>query len=269
MNYQMLVLDLDGTLTNSEKKITAPTREALIKIQENGKKVVLASGRPINGVLPLAEELELHRFGSYILSFNGARITDCASKQTIYNKTLPASVIAPICEITAQFPGLDIITYDDTNIFSGIAPNEYTQKESLINSMPVIQLNNLAGQIDFPVNKLLIPGDPLLLEQAMVPLQKKFHSLLNIYRSEPFFLEIMPQNIDKAHSLQKLLLSLGLSAEEMICCGDGYNDISMIEYAGLGVAMANAQSVVKDSADFITHSNDEDGILHVINQFLR
>ena len=104
----------------------------------------------------------------------------------------------------------------------------------------------------------------------MIPvLKEKYHSLLNIYRSEPYFLEIMPQNIDKAYSLQKLLSSIGLTADSMICCGDGYNDVSMIEYAGLGVAMENAQPIVKDTADFITKSNDDDGILYVINQFLR
>ena len=96
-----------------------------------------------------------------------------------------------------------------------------------------------------------------------------FRSLLNIYRSEPYFLEIMPQNIDKAHSLQKLLSSIGLTADEMICCGDGYNDLSMIEYAGLGVAMENAQPVIKEAANFVTRSNDEDGILYVIDRFMR
>ena len=100
-------------------------------------------------------------------------------------------------------------------------------------------------------------------------MKSHFHSQLNIYLSEPFFLEIMPQRIDKAHSLQKLLNSIGLTADAMICCGDGYNDLTMIEYAGLGVAMENAQPLVKESADFITKSNDEDGVLHVINEFMR
>ena len=77
MNYQLLALDLDGTLTNSRKEITPSTRDALIDIQKNGKKVVLASGRPSQGVLPLAEELHLGDYGSYILSYNGGRITDC------------------------------------------------------------------------------------------------------------------------------------------------------------------------------------------------
>ena len=269
MNYQMLVLDLDGTLTNSRKELTEATRKALIEIQEDGKKVVLASGRPINGIIPLAEKLELSRFGGYMLSFNGARITQCSTGNVIYNRTLPASVILPIYELVKSYEGLDILTYDGERILSGIAANIYTEKESFINKMEIVHAEDFVERLTFPVNKLLIPGEPSTLEKIMPLLQKKFHTLLNIYRSEPFFLEIMPQNIDKAYSLQKLLSSIGLTADEMICCGDGFNDISMIEYAGLGVAMANAQPIVKDTADFITKSNDEDGVLHVINTFLR
>ena len=130
MNYQMLVLDLDGTLTNSKKEITAPTRQALIEIQEAGKKVVLASGRPINGVVFLAEELELSRFGSYILSFNGGRITQCSTNQIIYNKVLPPEVIAPIYEEVKAIPSLDIVSYDDTYLISGLNTNEYTEEEA-------------------------------------------------------------------------------------------------------------------------------------------
>lgn len=269
MNYQMLVLDLDGTLTNSKKELTEPTRKALIEIQEAGKKVVLASGRPINGIVPLSKKLELERFGGYMLSFNGARITQCSTGQIIYNRTLPQSVIRPIFDIAKEYTGVDIISYDDKYIFSGLHTNEYTEKESFINKMEIIPVKDFVSHLDFPVNKLLVPGEPSVLEELMPVLQKKFHKLLNIYRSEPFFLEIMPQNIDKAYSLQKLLSSIGLSADSMICCGDGYNDISMIEYAGLGVAMENAQSIVKDNADFITKSNDDDGVLYVINTFLR
>lgn len=269
MNYQMLVLDLDGTLTNSRKEITEPTRRALIEIQEAGKRIVLASGRPVNGIVPLAKKLELARFGGYMLSFNGARITQCSTGQIVYNRTLPPEVIGPIYEIAKTWSGLDILTYDGDRILSGLAVNQYTEKESAINKMELLSVNDFVSRLTFPVNKLLITGDPSVLEELMPVLQKKFRKLLNIYRSEPFFLEIMPQNIDKANSLQKLLNSIGLTADSMICCGDGFNDISMIEYAGLGVAMENAQPIVKESADYITRSNDDDGILHVINTFLR
>ena len=241
MKYQVIVLDLDGTLTNSKKEITPPTRDALIEIQQNGKKVVLASGRPINGVAPLAEELYLKEYGGFMLSFNGARITRCSDNAIIYNKVIPQEVIRPIYEAVKEYPGLDLISYTDKVILSGIKSNEYTEKEAAINSMDICPVEDFPAALDFPVNKMLIPGEPSILEDLMPKLQKQYHGLLNIYRSEPFFLEIMPQNIDKAHSLQKLLNSIGLTADSMICCGDGFNDLSMIEYAGLGVAMENAQ----------------------------
>ncbi|MDD7389845.1 MAG: Cof-type HAD-IIB family hydrolase [Lachnospiraceae bacterium] len=269
MDYKMLVLDLDGTLTNSRKEVTEPTRKALIEIQEAGKIVVLASGRPVNGVLPLAEELELTRFGGYTLSFNGARITQCSTGNIIYNRTLPASVIRPIYDTVSAYDGVDILTYGEQCILSGLKANQYTELESSINKMDIVHTDDFVSSLTFPVNKILIPGEHDILVEIQQKLQDQFRSLLNIYFSEPFFLEIMPQNIDKAYSLQKLLNSLGLTADSMICCGDGYNDISMIEYAGLGVAMKNAQPIVKDTADYITKSNDEDGILHVINTFMR
>ena len=135
--------------------------------------------------------------------------------------------------------------------------------------MPIVRVENFPEAVTFPVNKFLITGEAALTEKIETLLKEKFHSLLNIYRSEPFSWNVMPQNIDKAHSLQKLLNYLGMSADQMICCGDGFNDLTMIEYAGLGVAMENAQPILKKTADYITKSNDEDGVLHVINEFMR
>ena len=253
MNYQLLALDLDGTLTNSRKEITPSTRDALIDIQKNGKKVVLASGRPSQGVLPLAEELHLGDYGSYILSYNGGRITDCRSG-----------------EIVKKYPGIDILAYTDTELISGGDTNEYSEKESFINHMPITKVDDFVSYVTKNNNnKFLITGEPELIQEVKAEAEKQFHSYLSIYCSDPFFLEIMPQGIDKAHSLTKLLTSIGLSTDAMICCGDGYNDMTMIETAGLGVAMANAQPLVKESADYITKSNDEDGVLHVINEFMR
>ncbi len=268
MTYDILVLDLDGTLTNSEKKITPATREALIEIQQNGKKVVLASGRPTPGIIPLAKELRLGDYGNYILSFNGGNIINCSTGEAIYNKRLPSEIASTVYEIAIQYD-VDLLTYTDHELLSGIKPNSYTVLESKINNMPIVRVENFPKAVTFPVNKFLITGEPFITQKIEGLLKTTFHSLLNIYRSEPFFLEIMPQNIDKAHSLQKLLNYLGMSADQMICCGDGFNDLTMIEYAGLGVAVENAQPILKNTADYITKSNDEDGVLHVINQFMR
>ena len=90
----------------------------------------------------------------------------------------------------------------------------------------------------------------------------------SVYRSEPFFLEVLPRGIDKAQSLERLLSHIGLSREQMIACGDGYNDLTMIQYAGLGVAMENAVLPVRKAADFITYSNNDDGVAHVVEKFM-
>lgn len=270
MDYQILVLDLDGTLTNSKKEITPTTLNALIGIQKKGKKVVLASGRPTKGVLPLADELCLAEFGSYILSFNGAQITDCRSHSVIYNRFLPADSIPEIFSVTASFreQGIDILTYTENEIISGLSPNSYTMLESRINHMPVHVSKNFTEDIPSRLYKCLATGEPSMIALLKSKLESVFHSYISVYCSDPFFLEIMPRGVDKAHSLLKLLNSIGLNANQMICCGDGYNDITMIEAAGLGVAMANAQPLVRESADYITKSNDEDGVLHVVNMFM-
>lgn len=268
MAYEIIALDLDGTLTNSQKIITEATRKGLIELQKKGKTVVLASGRPINGVVYLAEELQLKRYGGYTLSFNGARITRCSDDRIIRNQTLPPEVIRPIWEYIKTIPGLDLISYSDTQILSGIQDNEFNLVEARNCKIDVVPVMDFPSVLNFPVNKMIVSGNPELLSGVIEPLREQYRNKLSIYLSEPFYLEIMPLNVDKAAALDFLLKTLGLSAENLICCGDSFNDISMIKYAGLGVAMANAQSVVKEAADYITVSNDEDGVLRVIERFM-
>ena len=267
MSYQIIVLDLDGTLTNSKKEITPKTKAALMKIQEEGKIVVLASGRPTPGILHLAEELELQKYGGYILSYNGAKIINCKTKEIVYNKTLPQESIQVLYDKAKEF-GIGILSYSESEIILGNGQDQYNELEAKINRLPVKEVENFPEYIDFPVNKCLMTGEPEKILKAQEKLRELFGEKLNIFRSEPFFLEIMPSNIDKAYSLQKLLNYLDCEKSQMICCGDGFNDLSMIRYAGLGVAMENAQPEVKNEADFITYSNDADGIAHVIETFM-
>lgn len=267
MSYKIIVLDIDGTLTNSKKEISPATSEGLIDIQSRGYKVVLASGRPTPGITPLAKQLKLADYGSYILAYNGGKIIDCKSNETIYQKTLPPDCL-PTLFSHAKDAGLGLLTYEDQAIICGTKTNKYMEIESKIVNLPIKEVPNFCEYIDFSVNKCLMTGEPDEIAAMEDKLKKVFNGYLNIFRSEPFFLEIMPQGIDKAHSLLKLLNSIGLTSKEMICCGDGFNDISMISIAGLGVAMENAQDCVKNAADYITKSNDDDGVLYVIKKFM-
>ncbi|ROR28553.1 hypothetical protein EDD66_104139 [Mobilisporobacter senegalensis] len=267
MAYKMLVLDIDGTLTNTRKEITPKTLEAIKHLQKRDEIVVLASGRPTAGILPIAEKLELSKHGGYILSFNGAKVFDCKTGEAIYQKVLPRDIIPSIYEEAVKY-NVGIITYKDNSIISGIGMDEFIQKEAKINHIEVEITDSFVDYITFDVNKCLMTGEPTHLAKVELEMQAKYGHMLSIYRSEPYFLEIMPLNIDKAYSLGKLLNYLGLSKDEMICMGDGFNDRSMIQFAGLGVAMSNAQDVVKEDADYITYSNDRDGVAHVIEKFI-
>lgn len=117
-----------------------------------------------------------------------------------------------------------------------------------------------------PLPKCLIVGDPDRLIRTEAELSLRLQGQISVYRSEPYFLELVPMGIDKAQSLSVLLDKLGLTREAMVAMGDGYNDLSMIKFAGMGVAMANAQEPVKQAADYITLSNDEDGVAAAVEE---
>ena len=118
------------------------------------------------------------------------------------------------------------------------------------------------------MNQCLLTGDPDKMAGVEDRAAKAFEGRLSVYRSEDFYVEMMPLGIDKAYGLAKLLQRLGYSRSQMICCGDGFNDISMIQYAGLGVAMANAGEQVRQSADYVAPHCDEDGLVDVISRFI-
>lgn len=267
MKYKLLVLDLDGTLTNSKKKISARTKIALIKAQERGITIVLASGRPTYGIVPLAEELELATYGGYILSFNGGTIINWKTKEVIHESVIGSEKL-PLLHKIAVENDVEIISYQNENIISETSDNEYIKYEAFLNKMIIKEVESFTDAVSFPVPKCLIVGKPEKLKQLENEMNSIFGNEMSIYRSEPFFLELMPSNIDKAKSLQKLLLHTGFTREEMMACGDGYNDLSMIKFAGMGVAMANAQTAVKEASDYITLSNEEDGVAHVVDLFL-
>lgn len=267
MEYKILVLDLDGTLTNGRKEITQHTKEILFEAQEQGLRVVLASGRPTYGIVPLANELRIGDYGGYILSFNGGQIIDWSTKKVIYENVLEPDVY-PYLYSCAKENGFEILSYKDELIISEDADNPYIKHESFLNKMESSNVEHFLDVINFPVPKCLIVGEPQPLEQLEYKMRDALNGRMNVFRSEPFFLELVPNGIDKACSLKVLLKHLGLSHKEMIAIGDGFNDVSMIKYAGLGVAMSNAQDAVKAEADYITLSNEEDGVAAVVEKFV-
>lgn len=265
MRYRIIALDLDGTLTNSQKIITPETQRLLMEFQKAGGKVVLASGRPTYGILPHAKTLRLSEFGGYILAYNGGSVIDCKSGRVMFEQHFPRELIPEICDIIRPYP-VGINTYKEENILVGQQINKYTELEAKINGMGISFTEDFPGSVDYDIVKCLLQGEPKVIAELETILSGKYKGTLGVFKSEAFFLELVPEGIDKAQSIDRLLKMIGISTEECIACGDGFNDISMIKYAGLGVAMKNAKPPVKEAADYITLSNDEDGIAHLLKK---
>lgn len=266
--YKMLVLDIDGTATDSKKEVLPRTRDAVIRLQKAGISVAIASGRPSQGIAPIADQFQFDKYGGYILAFNGARIMNWKTRECVYARSLNPSMVRKLYRDALEFQ-VGIITYEDTRIVSGTPEDPYMKIEAGINHLPLYFPEDFGQYVTSPVPKCLFTGEPERLEKMESILADKYFHEAQIFRSEPYFLEATPKNVDKAYCLERLLNLLSLSREELVCCGDGYNDISMIQFAGLGVAMANAQEKVKQVADYITYSNDEDGVAHVIEKFFQ
>ena len=267
MSYEIIVLDIDGTLVNSQKVITPHTLKTLINLQKLGKKVVLASGRPIQGILGHAKTLRLNDFGGYILAYNGGAVINAHSNEVMNSKYFPNEIILEICE-ELKSTNVTINTYENDKIIEGNALNKYSDIESKIVGMEAKFVENFAEYVTFNINKLLLAGDPDEILRLEKLFSERYKGVIGVFRSEEFFLELVPLGIDKAKSIDVLLNKLGLNSKQCIACGDGYNDITMIQYAGLGVAMGNAVDEVKATADIITVTNDEDGVAKIVEEYM-
>ena len=232
-NEKVLVLDIDGTLTNSRKEITPSTREAIQNIMKKGHKVILASGRPTPGMRRYEQELELEKYGGYLLSYNGGRVVDCRTGEIVYQRTLPLMILPGLYGFATR-NGCGLITYLGSTVISAFKPDEYIALEARINGLPVKPVEHFVDFVDFEIHKCLMTADSDRAAVFEKELQEKYGDMVSIYRSEPFFIEIMPRNVNKATSLERMLEAIGQRRENTICCGDGFNDICMIKYAGYG-----------------------------------
>ena len=267
MNFRLLVFDIDGTLTNDAKEVTERTRRALSRAHEDGIDLALASGRPVCGVMPLARELGLDRDGDYVIAFNGGQIYDVGTGRLIFERTLTIGEALQAYEL-AKYRGLTTVSYKGDCLITEDTDNEYVRLESHINHMDMIRVQSFREALDFRPVKCLVVGEPESLLEWEKAAQKELGAGLSIYRSAPYFLEIMPKGIDKGNALSKIIGSTGLIRREIMAFGDGMNDLSMIRFAELGIAMENAEPKLKQEADYVTLSNNEDGVADAIERFI-
>ena len=197
MKYSLFVLDVDGALLNNQKEISPRTLAALLTVQQMGVHIVLASGRPTNGVMPIAEKLELNHYGCYILSYNGGQIINVQTGELLFEKRIDPEWI-PYFEKKAKKNDFAIFTYHKDFILTDKPDNKYVIQEANLNKMQIVGVDNFAEAVDFPPCKCMLASDD---EEALIGLEnhwkKRLDGVLDAFRSEPYFLEVVPQFIDK------------------------------------------------------------------------
>ena len=265
---RVLALDLDGTLTNDEKKVTPRTRAALDAAVAKGVTIVLASGRPTAGIMPLAKDLGLDKKGGCILAYNGGAIIDCKTGETLYQKRLDPDMVPKLCAFAAE-QDIAILTYNKEGVVTERPEDEWAAREGFTCHLPMIKVEDLAAYVDYPICKMLITLDPARRDEVWAAGKKQFDGRIDLYPSSPFFIEAVPLGVAKDVSLGALLEKMGLTRENLMACGDGLNDRSMLAFAGTGVAMRNAEDAVKAVAsDVTTADNNHDGVAEAIEKFI-
>ena len=265
--YKLIALDMDGTLLNSDKKLTERVKTAITSAKNKGVHVVLASGRPTEGMMPYLIELGLDTDKDFILSYNASLILKVASKEVISRAILKGSDVKELYKV-AQNLNVNIHAFSTDKGLITPKNSEYTQVEATLNDIDfsLFDFNDIDDNEDILKVMMIDAEDHLskVIEQLPAYLQDKY----SCARSTPFFYEFMNPKSHKGYGMAALCKHLNLSSDQVICIGDGGNDKEMIEFAGLGIAMENATDEVKAIAQVITSSNDDDGVAKAIEKYI-
>ena len=276
MAIKVIIMDIDGTLVNDEKVITPLTKETLLKAQDKGVRLVLASGRPTSGLLKLAEELDMENHHGLFVCFNGSKVVDCQSHETLYNHAISVEDSKAILEHLKNFKARPMFDKDEYMYVNDVFDNTITYKgkpfnvmqyESRGNNYILCEKRDLAAFVDFEINKILTFGDPDYLQAHYKEMMEPFKDRLNCMFTSDFYFEFTAKGIDKAKALDSVLKPMGYTQDEMIAFGDGHNDIEMLDVVGYPIVMENGSDEVKQHACYVCDDVEKEGILKGLKHF--
>lgn len=265
--YKLIFSDIDGTLLNSHHQISHGTKETVQKLKNRRLPFVLVSARMPEGIYSLQEELAINE---PIICFSGALLLSEAKadkkREVLYEVTMKENDVREIYQIVSnRYPTICFTLYNKEDWFVSSVSEEWViQEQEIIRITP--KEYDFSHHLYPPVHKLLCMGEPEEIDQLESRLRDQY-PFLSIYKSKPSYLEIMAADVTKAATIDRLAKQLKVNSKEIIAFGDNFNDMDMLQYAGLGVAMGNAPEIVKKAADVITKTNDEDGLVQVIEKY--
>ena len=267
MGYKLIAMDLDGTLNNDQKVITEKTKAALMAAQRKGIRLALASARPSPGLFKERDILRLQDHKGILMSYNGGRIVDAETGKVLFETSMDLEETKQVLRKLEDLPVTPIL--DDGVQFYVTDKNGYkVDYECKNNNMLCSEVGNLADFLTFAPIKILMSVQPEELPEVQKQIADFLPESLTVVQTAAFYLEVIPRIINKGQGIRDICKVLGIEPTEVVSFGDAANDIPMLEAAGMGVAMGNAQEAVKQAADMVTLSNNEDGIAVALEKLL-
>lgn len=264
--YKLLAIDMDGTTLNPNHEISEGNKIAIKKAREKGVKVVLCSGRPVEGLMQFVKQLEIDGDDDYIVAINGGMVKHIKSGEIVHTVAVTGVELREVYELSKK---LDIHCH--AFVEEGlIAPQitEATKLETGLNNIEIIQRDFDKISDDEIVYKVMFADLAEKIENIIDKIPQSFVDKYSIQRSGPLYLEFMKKGLNKGTALEYLCEKLEIKREEIMAIGDAGNDVDMLKFAGLGVAMGNAFEETLKVADYITKTNAEDGVAVAIEKFI-
>lgn len=265
--YKIVALDMDGTLLNDSKEITDNTKKVLKAARDKGVKIVLSSGRPLEGLKGYLEELNLVSDDEYVLSYNGCLVQETKTSKIIHEVGLKGSDLKYLYNLSKEL-GVNIHAFSPEKGLITPKISNYTKVEANINKIDINVFDFEKIEDNEDIVKIMMIDEPEILDSAIKRLPSDIYERYTVVKSAPFFLEFINKNADKGKGLEALASHLGVLSSEIIAIGDAENDMAMIKYAGLGVAMGNATDNVKKISDCIAATNEEDGVAKIVSKYV-
>lgn len=264
---KICTIDLDGTLFDDKKKISLENKKAIQEAKKNGCRIVIATGRPYQGVLPVLEQLDLLSDEDYVICYNGAKVFNTKTQELIFSNTISGKDVKKIYQESKKLNTYFHAFQKDETLITD-RHNPYTNVEVTINKIVdhIVDINSLQDKEEFL--KCMMVGSEETVTNAINNLSPNYFDSYSVVRSASIFLEFLNKSTNKGTALEHLAEYLNISMDETMAIGDAGNDLAMIEKAGIGVAMVNGYEEVKRVANYITTSNEDSGVAKALNLFV-
>lgn len=268
MEYKLIATDMDGTLLNDSHEITEGNEKAIIDVQKKGVKFVLASGRPSFAMLEQAKQLQMDKYGGYVLAFNGGQLIDMTENRVIFHEGLDRNDIENIYNASEELKVPMVLYEGDTVYSNGDTKNVRFEAEQCKMGLKIFEkVEKIFSKGITETTKCMLIGEAEEIMEAEKFMKEKYGKDYFIAISNPIFLEIANKNVNKGKTLKKLSEIENIETDEIIAVGDGGNDKPLLEAAGMPVAVANAIDDVKRISKFETSDNNSDALKTVIEKF--